>query len=120
MNFLKHILKKELRNFLDRILPAISESRLCEKYSCKWQKCYLLTCSQCRDIQCSSRVMFNSAIEILMKSLDNDGKNYFKNFVTDFLGISDVSLNDFFDVEKNSYESKERKKTFDVKVYHKS
>ena len=63
--------------------------------------------------------MFKSAVEILIKSLDDDGKNYFENFVTNFLDISDVSFKKIF-VEKNSFERKERKKTFDVKVSHKS
>ena len=63
--------------------------------------------------------MFKSAVEILIKSLDDDGKNYFENFVTNFLDISDVSFKKI-DVEKNSFERKERKKTFDVKVSHKS
>ena len=64
--------------------------------------------------------MFKSAVEILIKSLDDDGKNYFENFATNFLDISDVSFKKIFDVEKNSFERKERKKTFDVKVSHKS
>ena len=64
--------------------------------------------------------MFKSAVEILIKSLDDDGKNYFENFVTNFLDISDVSFKKIFDVEKNSFERKERKKTFDVKVSHKT
>ena len=64
--------------------------------------------------------MFKSAVEILIKSLDDDGKNYFENFVINFLDISDVSFKKIFDVEKNSFERKERKKTFDVKVSHKS
>ena len=64
--------------------------------------------------------MFKSAVEILIKSLDDDGKNYFENFVTNFLDISNVSFKKIFDVEKNSFERKERKKTFDVKVSHKS
>ena len=64
--------------------------------------------------------MFKSAAQILIKSLDDDGKNYFENFVTNFLGISDISIKKCFDVEKNSYENKERKNTFDVNVYHKS
>ena len=64
--------------------------------------------------------MFKSAVEILIKSLDDDGKNYFENFVTNFLDISDVSFKKIFDVEKNSFERKERKKTFDVKVSNKS
>ena len=46
--------------------------------------------------------MFKSAFEILIKSPDDDGKNHFENFVTDFLGISYVSLKNLFDVEKNS------------------
>ena len=103
MDFFKtDILKEEFRNFVDIILPAISECELCEKYSFKWHKIYLLTCSQCRDIRCSSCVMFKSAFEILIKSPDDDGKNHFENFVTDFLGISYVSLKNLFDVEKNS------------------
>ena len=64
--------------------------------------------------------MFKSAVEILIKSLDDDGKNYFENFVTNFLHISDVSFKKIFDVEKNSFERKERKKTFNVQVSHKS
>ena len=54
--------------------------------------------------------MFKSAVEILIKSLDDDGKNYFENFVTNFLDISDVSFKKIFDVEKNSFERKKKKK----------
>ena len=65
--------------------------------------------------------MFKSAVEMLIKSLDNDGLNYFENFVTDFLGMSDISIKKFFGVKKKKKnETKERKKTFDTKVYHKS
>ena len=54
--------------------------------------------------------MFKSAVEVLIKSLDDDGKNSFENFVFDFLSISGVSFKNLFDVKKSSYESKERKK----------
>ena len=53
--------------------------------------------------------MFKSAVEILIKSLDDDGKNYFENFVTNFLDISDVSFKKIFDVEV-SHKSKKKKK----------
>ena len=43
-------------------------------------------------MRCSASVMFKSAVEMLIKSLDNDGLNYFENFVTDFLGMSDISI----------------------------
>ena len=72
-------------------------------------------------MRCSASVMFKSAVEMLIKSLDNDGLNYFENFVTDFLGMSDISIKKFFGVKKKKKnETKERKKTFHTKVYHKS
>ena len=55
--------------------------------------------------------MLNSTVEILIISLDNDGLNYVENFITDFLGINDITIKKFFGVEKK-YETKERKKTF--------
>ena len=121
MNYFKtDILKKEFQNFVDNILPDVLECGLCEKYSCKWHKLYLLTCNQCKDIQCSPCIIFKSTVDSLMKFLDDDGRNYFQNFVTDFFGISDTSLKKFFEVEKKPNESKVRIKTFDIKVYHKS
>ena len=56
LEYIKHkffrtdISKKEFWNFVDKILPAISECGLCEKYSCKWHKIYSVTCNQCRDM----------------------------------------------------------------------
>ena len=58
--------------------------------------------------------MFKAAVEMLITSLDNDGLNYFENFVTDFLGMSDISIKNFFGVEKKN-ETKERKKILILK-----
>ena len=82
-------------------------------------KIHLLTCNQCRDARYSACVMFKSAVEMLIKSLDDDGLNYFENFVTDSLGMGDISIKRFLEKKKNMKPKKE-KKTFDIKFYHKS
>ena len=63
--------------------------------------------------------MFKSAVEMLIKSLDDDGLNSFENFVTDSLGMGDISIKRFLEKKKNMKPKKE-KKTFDIKFYHKS
>ena len=63
--------------------------------------------------------MFKSAVEMLIKSLDDDGLNSFENFVTDFLGMGNISIKKFLE-KKKKYETKVRKKAFDIKFYHKS
>ena len=76
MNYFKtDIFKKELKNLVDNILPAVSECDLCEKYYCKWHRIYLITCNQCRGARCSVYFMFKSTVEVLIKSLDNDDLN---------------------------------------------
>ena len=63
--------------------------------------------------------MFKSAVEMLIRSLDDDGLNSFENFVTDSLGMGDISIKRFLEKKKNMKPKKE-KKTFDIKFYHKS
>ena len=93
---------------------------MCKKYSCKWHKNFLVSCNKCREARCSSCVTFKSSVEILIKTLDSDSKNYVRNFITDFFKISNETLQHLFKVETNFIESTSKLKTFDVKVYHKS
>ena len=53
--------------------------------------------------------MFKSAAQILIKSLDDDGKNYFENFVTNFLGISDISIKNVLMLKKIRMKTKKEK-----------
>ena len=69
---------------------------------------------------CLPCVTFKSAVEILIKTLDSDGREYVQNFVVDFLQISDETLNNLFKIETGLSESRTKPKRFDVKVYHKS
>ena len=62
-------------------------------------------------------VTFKSSVEILVKNLD--GEKYVQNFVTDFLKISDKTLNNLFKKETNFSKTRVKVKTFDAKVYHK-
>ena len=91
----------------------------CGNFSCKWRKKFLLTRSQCRDVRCSNCVTLKSSISLLMKLADDDDRNYLQNFITDYFNLSDIGLKIFFNKEKSN-ETKERIKTFDIKVYHKS
>ena len=121
MNYFKtNILKKGSQNFTEKVLPKILECGLCEKYSCKWHKQFLLTCNHCREARCSPCVTFKSAVETLIKTLDNDGRMYVQKFVVDFLQISDETLSNLFKIETKLSESRTKPTTFDVKVYHKS
>ena len=93
--------------------------RLVQKIFIKWHKQFLLTCSQCRKVRCFPCVIFKSAVETLVKTLDSDGKKYVQNFVVDFLQISDETLNNLFKIETKLIESRTKPKIFDVKVYSK-
>ena len=84
-------LKKEFQDFIENVLLKVLECGLCEKYSCKWHKYFLVTWNQCREARCSSCVTFKSSVKILSKTLDSDGKSYVQDFITDFLKISNKS-----------------------------
>ena len=70
-------------------------------------------------MRCFPCVIFKSAVETLVKTLDSDGKKYVQNFVVDFLQISDETLNNLFKIETKLIESRTKPKIFDVKVYSK-
>ena len=98
----------------------MSKCGLCGNFLCKWHKEFLLTCSQCRDVRCSNCVMLKSSISLLMKLADDDdGRNYLQNFIFDYFNLRDIRLKNYFNIEKSN-ETKERIKTFNIKVYHKS
>ena len=61
---------------------------------------------------------FNNSREILLESLDDNGKEYLNNFIVDFFNISDESLGRYFnDVEIKAIS---RSKKVSVKSYNKS
>ena len=117
---LKHVLKKKFQNFREKVLPKVLECGLCEKYSRKWHKQFLLICSQCREVRFSPCVTLESEAETLIKTLERDGREYVQNFIVDFLQIRDETLNNLFKIETILSESGTKLTAFDVKVYYKS
>ena len=87
------ILKKEFQDVIENALPKVLECGLCKKYSYKWHKLFLVSSNQCRKARCLSCVTFKSSVEILIKTLDSDGKNYVQNFIADFLKLSNKLYN---------------------------
>ena len=120
MNYFKiDISKKEFKTITDKILPTVSKCGPYQNFSCKWLKEFLLTCSQCKDVRFSNCVILKSSISLLMKLAEDDGRNYLENFITYYFNLTDIGLNNFFNIEKSN-ETKERIKTFGMNVYHKS
>ena len=58
--FKTNILKKEFKTLTEEILPAVSKCGPCQNFSCKWDKEFLVTCNQCRNVGCSNCVMLKS------------------------------------------------------------
>ena len=54
-----------------------------------------------------------------MNNIDGDRKVYLENFLMDFLNISNESLKKKFDIENESNQGIARRKSFNVKSYHK-
>ena len=114
------ILKKEFEKFKENVLPKVLECGLCKKYSCENHKKLLLSCSQCREVCCSNCTVFKQALEMLLNNPDSDVRHYIENVVTDFLKISNETLINLFNVEKELCENRLKQKTFDAEVYYKS
>ena len=86
-------------------------------FACQHRK-FLVSCKYCREVHCKVCKSFNSAKEVLLKSLDNTAKDYVQNFIRDFLSLSPESLQEHYQIAKTICILKE--KIFDVKSYHKS
>ena len=108
----------EFEKFRKENLVQILECGYCQKTAREsFHKKFLVSCKFCRETFCKSCHNFNIAKEILFKGLDQTGKEYIENFIKDFLGISNETLQRNYKVE---VERIPVEKTFNVKSYHKS
>ena len=99
-------------------LVQILECGYCQNTSCEsFHRKFLVSCKFCRETFCKSCHNFIIAKKILFKELDQTGKYYIENFIKDFLGISNETLQRNYKVE---VENIPVEKTFNVKSYHKS
>ena len=118
-------LQKEFYEFIKDILPNVLSCGLCQKLSCMWHSKFDVSCLHCRKTECKNCKKFNISKEILLNSASKESVDYIYNFISDFLNISDESINLFFPeikvekIEKDIYKKKvksEKNRTQTVKV----
>ena len=84
--FKTDILRKEFEKFQKEVLTGVLKCGLCQKTACQfWHRKFLISCKYCREINYKAYKIFNSAKEVLFKSLDNTAREYVENFIKDFL-----------------------------------
>ena len=116
--FKTDILKRELERFQKEGLIEILQRGYCQKTACQtFHKKFLFSCKFCRETFCKKCHKFDTTKEILLKELDEIGKDYIENFIKDFLNISDQTLEANYKVE---IERVPIEKNFKVKSYTKS
>ena len=76
----------------------------------------ILSCKFCKEASYKLCHNFNIAKEILLKGVDPIGKDFIENFITDFLCISNKTLETNFQISEVVCVPVE--KTFNVKSYH--
>ena len=107
------------KKFHEEVLVDVLKCGLCQKTAFEsFHRKFLVSCKFCRENYCKACKIFNSAKEVLFKSLDNTGKEYVQKFILDFLNLSAESLENHCQISKPISIAKE--KTFNVKSYHKS
>ena len=117
--FKTEILKNEFERFQKEILVEILKCGYCQKTACEsWHNKFLVNCKFCRHALCKTCHNFNIAKETLIKGVDSVAKDYIENFITDFLCISNQTLETNFQVSEVVRVPVE--KTCNVKSYHKS
>ena len=117
--FKTEILKNEFERFQKEILVEILKCGYCQKTACEsWHNKFLVNCKFWRHALCKTCHNFNIAKETLIKGVDSVAKDYIENFITDFLCISNQTLETNFQVSEVVRVPVE--KTCNVKSYHKS
>ena len=97
--FKTDVLRKEFEKFHNEILVDVLKRGLCQKTACKsFHHKFLVSCKFCWENYCKACKTFNSAKEVLFKSLDNTEKEYVQNFRLDFLNLLAESLKNHYQI----------------------
>ena len=76
-------------------------------------------CNRCREEFCKNCKNFRISLEMFLKNTDEIGKDYLYNFISDFLNINSLTLQNFFpEMVNKTIISVEKKLT--IKSYNKS
>ena len=71
-----------------------------------FHKNFLVGCKFCRETFCKKCHKFDTTKEILLKEVDEIGKDYIENFIKDFLNISDQTLEENIKLKLKGYQLK--------------
>ena len=97
MNLFKtEVLKKEYKEFIEKILPSVLECNFCNIKSCIYHSKCNVSCLHCRKRQCKNCRQFNISKDILLNSASKETVDYLYNFICDFFNLSDESIKTFF------------------------
>ena len=101
------ILKREFERFQKEDLIEILECGYCQKTACQsFHKTFLISCKFCTENFFKKCHKFDTTKEILLKEVDEIGKDYIENFIKDFLNISDQTLEANYKVDLKGYQLK--------------
>ena len=94
--FKTEILRKEYKEFANKLLPAVLESGYCNISTCKYHKKTDMFCNLCRAAICKNCKKFNLSKDLLLSKATPEVVDYLHNFICDFLNLSDQSLKTYF------------------------
>ena len=102
--FKSDILRKEFEKFKKEVLIDELKCCLCQKTACKsFHHKIWVSCKFCRENCCKACKTFNTAKEILFKSIDHTAKDYIQNFIRDFINLSPESTRTLSNNRKHFY-----------------
>ena len=110
--FKSEILKKEFKEFSNKLIVDILECNYCNKNSCKYHSKFVVSCLLCRNAICKKCKAFNTSKYILLKSAQPETVDYLINYICDFLNLSEYSIQSYFPgvkvekVEKTCYKTR--------------
>ena len=94
--FKTEYLKKEFKEFTEKLLPAVFECGYCNKLVCHSHERFDIECVHCRKIKCNNCFKFNISKDILLDKADEQINDYLINFICDFLNLSSDSIKRYF------------------------
>ena len=89
-------LKNEYKEFTKDLLPKILQCGYFNKLNCQWHSKFDISCIHCKTIKCENCFKFNISKNILLKASDEETVDYLINFISDFLNLSNESIQTYF------------------------
>ena len=97
MELFKHeTLKRKWKVFTTKTMLDIIDCNYCSKTSCINDYYFNMICLKCRNETCSYCCVFNQEFNFLLENASEEARNFIFDYVRDFYGISNSTLNFFY------------------------